>query len=197
MSNQTLTVQALSCMRQQKEIFAKVSFTVKSGELLWVQGENGCGKSSLLRILAGLLTPTEGSILWKENPSFHYVGHMNGLKLGLTVEENVFLLEDLYARNAHMPCELLEELALGHAFKTVVKYLSAGQKRRFALAKLLMFPRHTWLLDEPFTSLDQTSRQFFTKHLEKHLASGMAIISSHEELPFAPGLLKTLRLFTC
>jgi heme exporter protein A len=181
----------LTVERGGKTIFANLSFVLCEGESLTVIGPNGAGKSSLLRALAGLLplacgtvsfTPSAGETL-AENA--HYVGHADALKGVLTVAENLeFLAALLDAGRGGMaiPCAL-SAFGLGHAADLPVAYLSAGQKRRAALAKLLVAKRPLWLLDEPMTALDAASQVVVKKIMSGHLAQGgMIIAATHASL---------------
>lgn len=169
----------LSCIRQQKIIFSDVSFRLESGGLLLVEGVNGAGKSSLLRLLCGLATPSSGDIHWSAQ-DMHYVSHSNGIKLGLTVLENVRLFATLLQQPSLAVEPVLTQLQLHNDQYTLAKYLSAGQKRRLALAKLFLFPKLLWILDEPLTALDAHSQTIFLSALAAHLKKGgIAIVSSH------------------
>ena len=203
----------LSCIRQQKKLFANISFELQPGSILLIEGANGSGKSSLLRLLSGLATPFEGEVKWKGN--LHYVGHANGLKLGLTVEENLALLRhceepegrrgnpEALSKNwiAASPSaprndeEVLALLQLHTQKHTLAKHLSAGQKRRLALAKLFLFPKSLWILDEPLTALDTDTQQIIISALEDHTQKGgMAIITSHQPIAFKNTKVNVLRL---
>jgi heme exporter protein A len=199
----------LGCIRQQKPLFANISFQLHSGEMLLIQGPNGSGKSSLLRLLTGLSTPFEGEILWYHEDiqkhlsaywnNLHYIGHTNGIKPGLTVHENLKLAGHL--RLTASPGNLstiLTQLQLHNHQQTLARFLSAGQKRRLALAKLFLFPRPLWILDEPLTALDANTQTFFLSCLEEHLHnSGIAIVSSHHPIHFNKAIVKSLRLELC
>jgi heme exporter protein A len=187
-----LRVINLSCVREQQLIFKNIYFQLKAGELLLVEGPNGTGKSSLLRLLSGIATPAAGQILWQQaaieknlreyQHGLHYVGHLNGLKLGLSVNENIHLHQQLTTDTPSAIKEVLHSLTLAHKQDTITAQLSAGQKRRVALAKLFLTPKSLWLLDEPLTALDQHSQQFFLERLQVHLHNGgIAIISAHQE----------------
>lgn len=182
----------LCCVRQQQLIFKNVSFELKAGELLLVEGANGSGKSSLLRLLSGIATPIAGQIFWQNTAiqtdmqtyqrALHYVGHTNGLKLGLSVKENIQLQQQLKTHTTLDMNNVLQSLALKHKQNTIVSQLSAGQKRRVALAKLFLVPKMLWLLDEPLTALDQNSQHFFIEQIQLHLQrNGIAIISTHQD----------------
>src|SRR3990167_7301219 len=154
----------LSCIRQNKPLFSNLSFELNAGEALLIKGPNGSGKSSLLRILAGLATPTHGEHLWCgekiEDQRLHYFNHLhyisqnNGLKLELSIIENLQLAAHLALVQIPDLQTLLSQFQLLADQQTSVKYLSAGQKRRVALAKLFLIPKLLWILDEPLTALD-------------------------------------------
>jgi len=197
----------LSCIRQQHVLFDKISFQLNAGEVLLIEGSNGSGKSSLLRLLTGLATPAAGEILWRGQAiqdlradyweHLHYIGHTNGLKPGLSVIENIELMARLTNSNemaATVVNSILSMLQLEPHKNTAAKKLSAGQKRRIALAKLFLLPKTLWLLDEPLTALDTQTQTIFLSHLDSHLQNGgIAVISSHHELPNNRNL-KKLRL---
>jgi len=189
-----LQVNHLSCVRQQKEIFTDISFELAASDILLIQGENGSGKSSLLRLIAGLATPEHGDICWRgqtiQTTSYrselHYLGHLNGIKLGLTVLENLQLAARLADTSLEKIKTCLDDLQLSNDQHTLTRYLSAGQKRRVALAKLFLIPKLFWILDEPFTSLDDKTQKYFLSQLDSHLKNGgMSIISSHHALQLA------------
>ncbi len=202
-----LHVNNLSCIRQQHILFDKISFQLNAGEALLIEGSNGSGKSSLLRLLTGLATPAAGEISWRGQAiqdlradyweNLHYIGHTNGLKPGLSVIENIQLMAALTNTNeiaATILDSVLNKLQLLHHKNTAAKKLSAGQKRRIALAKLFLFPKALWLLDEPLTALDAQTQTIFLSHLESHLENGgIAVISSHHELQCSR-VLQKLRL---
>jgi heme exporter protein A len=189
----TLQAKQLACIRQRQIIFSPLSFNVNAGELLLIEGANGAGKSSLLRLLTGLITPAHGDILWcgqsihanallyREN--LHYLSHSNGIKLGLTVAENLQLAGHLHNSNANSYDAVLSALQINAQQQIQAQYLSAGQKRRIALAKLLLMPKSIWLLDEPLTALDAQTQAFFIIQLTQHLQQGgIAVISSHHAM---------------
>lgn len=198
----------LSCLRQQRPLFTPLSFQVSTGEALIVQGPNGSGKSSLLRLLTGLATPASGDVLWSGHAirntadygeHLHYVSHLHGIKRGLTVIENLRLAEQLSASPASIDKEtVLSPLQLKDDQKTLAKHLSAGQQRRLALAKLFLFPKPLWLLDEPFTALDSSTQLFCIAQVEHHLKKGgIAIISTHHPLSLKNISVKTIDLTPC
>lgn len=203
-----LDVLKLECVRQQKKIFTELSFTVNEGEVLIVEGPNGSGKSSLLRLLATLMAPDAGEIKFNQQPitemklaywqKLHYLGHVNGLKLALTIRENLCFTENM---SGSIPGpsqyeEILSQLQLSAHAHTPIRELSAGQKRRVALAKLMLFPKLIWILDEPLTGLDKTMQKLFLEWLTSHLREhGLCILSSHHSLEL-PGA-KFLRFKSC
>lgn len=204
-----LHVVNLRCIRQHKALFTDLSFQLKSSSALLIEGPNGSGKSSLLRLLAGLATPASGDIFWQNkkinvdradySSHLHFVGHLNGIKLGLTVTENLKLAAHLSFAALHVNLDdILSVLRLNAHAHTQAKYLSAGQKRRLGLAKLFLFPKPLWILDEPLTALDEETQTLFLSWLETHLQQGgIAILSSHQAISFKRIALKTLRLGTC
>ena len=190
----TFRIHELSCRRNHHDLFGKLSFTVNEGEAVLIEGANGSGKSSLLRMLAGLSTPVEGDIFWQNKniqddlEAFyndrHYLGHLNGIKLGLTVRENLTFAAMLcdYPSMSSMD-EVLETLQLTSYVNTPAKQLSAGQKRKLALAKLWLIPKKLWLLDEPLTALDQTTESLVVTRINAHLKNnGMVIASAHHPI---------------
>ncbi len=179
-------------MRGGREVFAGLSFTVAAGELLAVTGPNGAGKSTLLRLIAGLIPPAAGEIVLepaseqKTGSRLHYVGHLDGLKGGLTVRSNLQFWADLWrspgAVDAALAAVDLEGLA-----ELPVAVLSAGQRRRAALARLKLAERPVWLLDEPATALDAAAEARLGSLIGEHLAAGgIVIAATHLDLPVKP-----------
>ena len=184
-----LSVNDLACERGERRIFQGVSFVLESGEALVITGRNGAGKSTLLELLAGRLTPAGGKILWEGAGErtlaecLHYVGHRDALKSALTAEENLTFARDFLGHPAMKPGEALDAVGLAHAARLPVAYLSAGQRRRVALARLLVAERPLWLLDEPTSALDTASQETLRLLLEKHReAGGMIAATTHSPL---------------
>ena len=184
-----LSVNNLACDRGERRIFAGVSFTLEPGEALVITGRNGAGKSSLLEILAGRLRPAGGSILLEGvgertlPECLHYVGHRDALKAALTAEENLRFARDFLGNPDLSPRDALEAVGLVHAAKLPVGYLSAGQRHRVALARLLVAHRPLWLLDEPTSALDTASQETLRQLLEDHRAKGgMIAATTHSPL---------------
>ena len=196
--------------RAGRRIFRELDITASAGELVQVTGANGSGKTTLLRVLCGLLAPASGSLTWHGAPvrggdpaflnAICYVGHTNGIDADLTVSESLRLAMQLAGlrESACKPCgvgQALEALELGKLAATPVRKLSQGQRRRVALARLLLVRRELWLLDEPIASLDDHAVDLFTAQLDAHLqAGGMAIMATHQLLSRRQGPNRVLRL---
>lgn len=190
-----LSASTLTVERGGRIVFSNLSFSLDSGGSLTVTGPNGAGKSTLLRALAGLLplaggtiscTPLSGGTLAEQA---HYIGHADALKGVLTVAENLaFLAAMLDAGYGGTPVETaLAEFGLSHAANLPVTYLSAGQKRRATLAKLLVVKRPVWLLDEPSAALDADSQARMAKMMAAHLAQGGIIVAATHAKLGLPG----------
>jgi heme exporter protein A len=186
-----LSASQLTVERGGRIVLSNLSFGLHAGGSLTVTGPNGAGKSTLLRALAGLLPLSGGTITCTALPGgtlaeqAHYVGHADALKGLLTVAENLeFLALMLDAGLGGMPvAAALAEFGLSHAANLPVTYLSAGQKRRAALAKLLVVKRPVWLLDEPLTALDAASQALMAEIMAAHLAQGgMIVAATHARL---------------
>lgn len=188
-----LLVKGLAAERGGRRLFAGISFEIGGGELLAVTGPNGAGKSTLLRVLAGLLPATEGEVALLpagDQPmrlSIAYLGHLDALKGAETVGENLRFWRSLAESPGAPVIDALETVALAHLDDTPASYLSAGQRRRVAIARLLVDPRPLWLLDEPTNALDSASERMMGEVLSRHLGSGgLAVAASHTPLPIPP-----------
>jgi heme exporter protein A len=194
--------------REQQPLFSDLSLIISPSELLRVIGPNGSGKTTLLRLLAGFVTPTSGDIYWQNKSIYeigktysqhlHYVSHSNGIKLGLTVFENLAFSNYIFADAevlSQKKCEgILAQFQLIEFKNTQARFLSAGLRRRLSLAKLLLVPRPIWILDEPTTSLDKTIEALFLDLLKCHVQQGgIAIVSSHHDISPKDIAIKTLR----
>jgi heme exporter protein A len=189
-----LEVQALSFDYQDKPLLQDVGWTLSPGKLLHLQGGNGVGKTTFLRLVAGILRPESGDILWENRsiygdlPAFQrnicYVGHKMGLRLELTVRENCFF-DAHWQRKSNVDFQILTQaFGLDHMVDVPCFQLSEGQRRRTALMRLAMSDARLWLLDEPFVALDSQSLESLCNYLLKHLAeAGMIVMTSHQELP--------------
>ncbi|MFP8965902.1 cytochrome c biogenesis heme-transporting ATPase CcmA [Pokkaliibacter sp. CJK22405] len=189
-----LDVKALACERDDESIFAGLDFELSAGELIHVLGANGAGKTSLLRILAGLMLPAAGEVHYQQRSidqlgvdyrsQLLYQGHANGVKTALTPLEN---LEIACALQSHLvPEKMLEALTwvgLEHYVEQPCRQLSAGQNRRVSLARLFMTRAPLWILDEPFTAIDVSGTKLLEQRLASHCQSGGAVIlTSHHTL---------------
>jgi len=202
-----LEVTNLGCVRGSRRLFRDLNFSVSPGSLVQLQGPNGSGKTSLLRIICGLATPAEGKVYWRgENiraineeffTSVRYVGHRNGAKEELTSVENLRISSGLEggAVSDRQARAILERVGLAGREDLPVRLLSEGQKRRSALARLLTCRTTLWLLDEVLTSLDTAAVQLMKSVLEEHLGEGgMAVIATHQELNISAGSFQRLEL---
>ena len=189
----------LECTRGERRLFAHLDFTVEPGTCLHIAGENGAGKTSLLRILCGLLSPTAGEVQWEgENirklredywQQLSYVGHLNGVKDDLTALENVRYGAAITGRTAPVERarDALAELALAAFEDSQARFLSQGQKRRVALARLFLAEAaKLWILDEPFTALDVRGVGVLVDLIERHTArGGIGVLTTHQDVPLA------------
>lgn len=173
-------VKHLACIKGKQYLFRNLSFGLNSGELLLVQGVNGSGKSSLLRILAGLASCERGAI---ENKSeIAYLGHLAGIKKGLTVLENIAMqLALVKSKQEGAEIDLvLKNFGLDHVADRLCHRLSMGQQRKVALAALVLKQKPIWVLDEPFTALDRNTIEVLCRYIKSHLAiGGIIIVASH------------------
>ena len=175
----------LGCRRGGREVFAGVSFQLARGEALAVTGRNGAGKSSLLRIIGGFIRPAGGR-LWLEggDPELtvaeqaHYLGHQDAVKPSLSVAENICFWTAFFGTDAHKVQDALESVGLGAIAALPAAYLSAGQRRRLSIARLLAVKRPIWLLDEPASTLDAGGRDRLTDFMQSHLAGGGLILAA-------------------
>lgn len=187
-----LVVTNLACWRNEQVLFNQLNLSLLPENVLFLQGENGSGKTSLLRILCGFRLPDEGEISWGNrtifsNPEYFqnisYVGHKNGIKDELTVEENLNLMRSMATASEIKTEVVLKQIGLFKQADVLTRQLSAGQKRKLALARLMMTNNSFWILDEPFTSLDTSSVVFFESLIKKHIArGGMLILTSHHDI---------------
>ena len=195
-----LRAEALACLRGERVVFADLSFSVAAGDAVLLVGANGAGKSSRLRVLAGLLSPLEGRLLWDGAEALadraaharrlRYIGHGDALKPALTAAENLAFYARLWGGQV---APALAALGLAELAGLPARVLSSGQKRRLALARLALAPAPLWLLDEPTVGLDSASVERPGALLATHRAAGgMVLAATHLPLPL-PGA-RELRL---
>jgi heme exporter protein A len=188
-----LVARDLACIRGGRPVFEGVSFTIERGGALAITGPNGAGKSSLLRVLAGLVSPAHGSLRLEGADEdvplaehLHYAGHADALKPALTVEENLAFWAAYYGDAWLDEREALALLSIGHLAALPAAYLSAGQRRRLTLARLLVSRRPVWLLDEPTSALDAAGQADVARLIARHRdAGGMVIAATHADLGMA------------
>lgn len=175
----------VTCVRGGREVFAALDFEAVSGEAVAVVGRNGSGKTSLLRLIAGLLIPAGGTIALDAGDTeltlpeqCHYLGHRDALKPALSVTENLAFWADFLGGERFDAAESLTTVGLDHAADLPAAFLSAGQRRRLSLARLLIVRRPVWLLDEPTTALDLAGQDMFGSLMRAHLARGGLIIAA-------------------
>jgi len=180
-----LSGRGVRCVRGGREVFSGLDFEASSGEALAVTGPNGSGKTSLLRLIAGLLTIAEGSIGLEGGETeltlpeqAHYLGHRDALKSALSVMENLSFWRDFLGGEAFDTRASLAAVGLDHAAHLPAAYLSAGQRRRLSIARLLVVRRPVWLLDEPANALDTAGQSMFAALMGDHLARGGLIIAA-------------------
>lgn len=198
-----LEARRLTCVRGEASLFEDLSFSLNAGEVLQVAGANGTGKTSLLRIVAGLTLPDEGEVWWRgasiaaRRAEFHgqlaYLGHHLGLKGELTVLENLRVITAIHGvlAAASRMGEVLERVRLDHRADLPVRALSAGQRQRVALARMLLLNAVLWILDEPFTALDVAGVALVKALAEEHLErGGLVILTSHQAVTLGADLRK-------
>jgi heme exporter protein A len=189
-----LEARELLCVRDDRVLFQDLRFSLAAGETLLLEGRNGSGKTSLLRILCSIRLPDAGSVVWcgtdiqNLGADYHeqltYVGHRDGIKQDLTPEENLRMAHALgRANSSNSYADVLERFGL-YGFEDIPTYnLSAGQQRRLALARLLITESRLWILDEPFTSLDRHGIRLFEAIMDEHIASGgMLVLTTHHKV---------------
>ena len=197
----------LQCIRGDRILFRDLSFSVKEREMLYVRGENGSGKTSLLRILCGLMAPVEGEIRWNGedvkklgeefNRDLLYLGHRLGIKADLTAVENLLVNSSLAGHpvTEDEAWDALGEIGLKGREDLPTKVLSQGQQRRVALARLLVSKAKLWILDEPFTALDVKAvaqlQDVLARHLEK---DGIIILTTHQDFSVSTGTQRELSM---
>lgn len=200
-----LSANNLTCIREERILFESLSLEVNPGDIVQIEGPNGTGKTSLLRILAGLSVPYEGNVCFKEQPiqhcreSFHqnllYLGHLAGVKGELSAQENLEFNLAIQGIDNSLAEETLAKVNLLGFEDALASHLSAGQHRRISLARLWQSNAPLWILDEPFTAIDKLGVQNLEKQFIKHTDQGGAIIlTTHQDLTIAKERLKKVTL---
>jgi len=190
----------LTCVRGGREVFRGLAFTVEAGEALVVTGPNGAGKSSLLRMVAGLVRPQQGQLELEDgdpelsiSEHVHYLGHQDALKPSLSVRENLGFWAALLGGGGEKSEVALAAVGLAGLAPLPATYLSAGQRRRLAVARLMAVERPIWLLDEPTSTLDAAAQTILADLMRAHLAGrGLILVASHG--PIGLDGVKELRL---
>lgn len=188
-----LSATNLTLIRGERCLFQELDFALNPGELLLLKGQNGSGKTSLLRAIAGMLSLESGEIFWNEAPvlqqrqEFHgalvWLAHKTGLKGDLTLVENLRFEASLRPQSDNDLAVVCERVGISRLKRLPLRSLSAGQQRRVALARLVLADVPLWLLDEPFTSLDRDGRHLVMRLVEEHLTSGgMCVMAAHQDV---------------
>lgn len=201
-----IQVRQVSHSRNGAEVLTGIDATVGPGGLLQVEGENGSGKTTLLRIMSGLIEPEEGSVTWKDRPigdsdsgfrgDFAYIGHKPGLKPDLTALENLEVHASLAGgAEAADPAGALAEAGAGGIADAMCSSLSAGQRRRVSIARLLLRKVSLWLLDEPYANVDSGGAEMLTAMIARHIeGGGMAVVTALRPVDWGGIEADTLRI---
>src|SRR5690606_36063454 len=204
LSRPLFAAEDLACARGGRLVLVGVTFALAPGEALVLRGPNGAGKSSLLRVLAGLLAPSAGALFWDGRPALedraehrlrlHLIGHSNAIKGALTVRGYLSFAAAVAGAPATGLADALDGFELAPLADVPAGWLSAGQQRRLALARLLAAPRPLWLLDEPEAGLDAANRVRLARAVAAHRAGGgIAVIATHGEIDVAAPHVLELR----
>lgn len=188
----------LAALRGDRLIFSHVDFTLCAGQALTLTGRNGAGKSTLMRMIAGFVRPFAGAVHWRGEPAlrireafsaeFVYAGHKDGLKTALTAQENLEMVARLTGVRTVDPATALARFGIADLADLPVGYMSAGQRRRVALGRLVMADAPLWLLDEPLTAIDAATVEVLDGVMQAHLAGGgMIVAATHAPLPGIDG----------
>lgn len=202
-----LKVSDLECVRGERSLFKDINFSLEAGELMQINGPNGSGKTSLLRMLCGFAIPAHGEICWCGNTirsldeEYHnvitYLGHLNGAKDNLTAIENLRISSALAGNeiDESKAYGALRHMGLGGCEVLPVKILSQGQRRRVTLARLLVCSTVLWILDEPLVALDSVAVKLVESLLEQHLEQGgMVVMTTHQDINVSAVVTKRLQL---
>lgn len=206
-ADNVLKVENLQCIRGERVLFKNLSFSLASGNILYVEGVNGSGKTTLLRTLSGLSQAHAGQISWNSQNiqeldedytgQVLYIGHLAGIKDDLTAVENLQFSSALagIAISKEDAISALSQIGISRCADLPTRVLSQGQKRRVSLARLWLQKNPLWILDEPFTALDAAAISVLTQHIERFAENGgIAVITTHQEPSFNPDILERLLL---
>ncbi len=200
-----LEARKLGLWRGDRRLFDDLSFQVEPGQIVLVRGANGSGKTTLLRVLCGLTRPEHGQVHWNGNniekirecygAQLAYWGHLGGLKHDLNVIQHLQFICRLNGLDEAAVPPLLESLSLTRCAGLPVRHLSAGQQRRAGLASLLLSSASLWIMDEPFTNMDDNGREYLLQRLQEHLdRQGMVVVAAHHELDLPESEVKRVML---
>ena len=203
----SLKVKNLQCIRGENELFSDLSFVLNNKQLMRIEGQNGTGKTTLLRALCGLSDPNDGEVIWEGEPikkqgdiflkDLFFLGHHNAIKADLNALENLQINTALAGNklSEEVLLEALDDIGLfGSEYKPTA-HLSQGQKRRVGLAALLLSKAKLWILDEPFVALDGFAVKLLQDVIAKHVENGgMVILTTHQEVPLTSGEIIRINL---
>lgn len=205
-----LILENLACQRGDKVLFHRVNLHIQAGDFVQIEGHNGIGKTSLLRIIAGLASPLEGEVRWnsdaiiKQREAFHsdllYLGHQSGIKQELNAWENLRFYQQITScrQGDEILWDVLQTVGLLGREDIPAAQLSAGQQKRIALARLWLSEAPLWILDEPFNAIDKKGVAVLTALFEQHAQNGgIVILTSHQEVPSAHLKKINLEQFKC
>jgi len=204
--NMVLEAKEISCIRDDRILFEGLNFKLSNHQVLLLEGKNGSGKTSLLRIICGFREQDSGDLFWcdqkiKDSEYFSemaYVGHLDGVKKELSVLENLKMSLSLSQKGRYSIDQALEIVHLAGYDDSLVQSLSAGQKRRLSLARLLITKNTLWILDEPFTSIDKQGIALIESLMHEHIvAGGMIILTSHHDLDLHEVDVQKINLSLC
>jgi heme exporter protein A len=202
----SLTGINLSCIRDDRVLFDSLDFHLGAGQVLLLEGKNGSGKTSLLRIICGFREPDSGQVQWggesisdsQYYSDMAYVGHLDGVKKELTVLENLKVSLALSQPGTHSIEQALAKVQLQGYNDTLVQALSAGQKRRLCLARLLITRNKLWVLDEPFTSIDKQGIALVESLMVEHcMNGGLIVLTSHHDIQLSGVFVQRIQLSPC
>ena len=201
--NFLIQAQGLSFERSGRIIFSSVNLYLEEGQIIFIKGKNGSGKTSLLRCLAGFAPITSGKILWYDNeilPAFYseeplvaWLGHLDAIKGSLTVKDNLLFFAKIWSVKLNTLNKYIKKLSFEKFMNFPASWLSAGEKRRLSLLRLSFCPAKVWILDEPSTFLDSDNREILIDIMNAHLKNKGAIVCArHDNLKIANSLELTL-----